>query len=120
MAKTLAQLDSEIRRLQAEAEVIRNKERLEVIGRIKEAIGVYGLTAADLGLSGSRRGRKDVGNADVGKKGRAAKTGATGRKKSSVVKYRDDRGNTWTGHGRRPRWFLDAIAAGRSEAELLA
>lgn len=28
------------------------------------------------------------------------------------VKYRDDKGNTWTGVGKRPNWILTALAAG--------
>ena len=120
MAKTLAQLDAEIRKLQAEAEALRDQERGDVIGRIKEAIAAYGLTAADLGLGGRGRGRKAADSANVGKKDRAPKKGSSARKGASVVKYRDDKGNTWSGHGRRPHWFLDALAGGKSEADLLA
>ena len=28
------------------------------------------------------------------------------------IKYRDDRGNTWTGVGQRPRWLVSALEAG--------
>jgi len=43
------------------------------------------------------------------------------KKVSSKPKYRnpDDKAQTWTGKGRRPRWYLDAIEAGKSEADLL-
>ena len=117
MAKTLAQLDAEIRKLQAEAEALRDRERGDVIDRIKEAIAVYGLTAADLGLG--ERGRKVHDSPTDGMKRRTPRNAAVGGKKPAVVKYRDDKGNTWSGHGRRPQWYLDAIASGKSEADLL-
>ena len=36
------------------------------------------------------------------------------RKKQAVAKYAnpDDKSQTWTGRGRQPQWFKDAIAAG--------
>jgi DNA-binding protein H-NS len=116
MAKTLAQLAAEIQKLQAEADKLRDKERGDVIDRIKEAIAVYGLTAADLGLGGRGRGRQVHDSTTVAKERRVA----AGRKSPAVVKYRDDKGNTWSGHGRRPQWYLDAIASGKSGDDLLA
>ena len=53
MAKSLAQLNRQIEKLQREAESLRKKEAGAVISRIKEAIDHYGLTAADLGLAKS-------------------------------------------------------------------
>jgi DNA-binding protein H-NS len=42
---------------------------------------------------------------------------ATGGK---VVKYTDGRGGTWTGYGRKPQWFIDAVARGVNPQDLLA
>lgn len=100
---SLAALNAQIAELQRQAEELRRAEIAEVVGKIKVAIVEYGLTAADLGLAakGTRRG---------GKSGSAA---------SSNVKYTDGK-NTWTGRGRRPQWFLDALASGSSEADLRA
>lgn len=119
MAKTLAQLNAEISKLQAEASALHDKERKEVIGRIKEAIASYKLTAADLGLTGRRSARSGADVETVGKKvGR--RKGTTAKKSTGTVKYRDDQGNTWTGHGRRPNWFVQALAGGKPESVLLA
>lgn len=97
---SLAQLQAQIAELQRQADELRRSERAEVIDNIKQAIAQYGLTAADLGLSGaSKRGRK----------------AATG----SPIKYRDGP-HTWTGRGRRPQWFVDALAAGKTAQDLLA
>lgn len=114
MAKSLAQLKKQIAALERQAEAIKQKETKDVIERIKEAIAFYDLTPAQLGFGAA---------AKAGRKAAAAKRGrkpAGGRKPASKVKYRDDAGNSWSGHGRRPRWFLDALAGGKSAQDLLA
>ena len=64
MPKSYAQLMKQIDVLRHQAESIKRKEVEGVIKRIREAITVYGLTAADLGLSGSKpaRGRAQAGS----------------------------------------------------------
>jgi DNA-binding protein H-NS len=115
MTKSLAQLNKQIAALQAQAEAIKKKEAAGVIARIKDAIAHYGLSAADLGLAGKApKAAKAVKAAKPGRK--------PGRKKAAkagVVKYRDG-ANTWTGHGRRPQWYVAAIAAGKKPEDLLA
>lgn len=108
MAKTLSQIQAEIRKLQAQAESIRKREAALVIVKIKEAIAHYGLSASDLGLAGKARRTMAP-----------ARTAGTKRSKSPV-KFRDANGNSWTGHGRRPRWFVEALASGKTEADLRA
>lgn len=104
MAKsTLEQINKRINELQREAARLREKEVGEVVGRIKEAIKVYGLTAADLGLAGKASA------------GRRAARPARGSDRSA--KYSDGNGNTWGGRGPRPRWLRDAIDAGRTLEE---
>jgi DNA-binding protein H-NS len=48
---------------------------------------------------------------------------ARGKTKGSKVKpkYRNpaDPSQTWAGRGKRPRWFADALAAGKKEKDLL-
>lgn len=113
MAKSLAQLKKQIAALERQAEAIKQKETKDVIERIREAIAFYDLTAAQLGFgAGAKAGRKT----------RAVKRGrkAGARKTASKVKYRDEAGNSWSGHGRRPRWFLDALASGKTAQDLLA
>lgn len=46
--QTLPELMAQIAALQAEAEKVRARERVDVITRIKEAIGVYGIEAREL------------------------------------------------------------------------
>lgn len=115
MAKTLAELQHEIEKLKRQAEALKAKEAKEVIARIKEAIAHYGLTAEDLGL-GARRGRKPgrpAGAAPVARKARSA------GKTVGAIKYRDEAGHAWTGRGKRPNWFKDALAAGKTPESML-
>ncbi|RZS58580.1 H-NS family nucleoid-associated regulatory protein [Sphaerotilus mobilis] len=144
--KTLAQIQSQIDKLQKEAEAIRAREVADVVGRIKEAIAHYGLTAGDLGLDGkvSRapakksgakaakteatpapkgRRRAAVTNAVTAEKpAKAAKAGKAGKAakpaRPSVIKFADDQGHSWTGVGKRPNWFLAAIASGKTADDL--
>lgn len=116
MPKSLAQIQAAIEKLQVQADTLKKKEASAVVARIKEAIAHYGLTAADLGLASTSTRPPKVGKGKVAK---AVKRKAGSRSKG-VVKYKDDAGNTWTGHGRRPQWFIDAINAGKPESDLRA
>jgi DNA-binding protein H-NS len=102
MSKTYHQILQEIERLQREAERLKQEEVAGVIARIKEAIQVYGLSAADLGLAGGAQKRL-AGNESLAS--------------AKAAKYRDEAGNSWSGRGPRPQWLRDALAAGRSIEE---
>lgn len=51
----------------------------------------------------------------------AAPARANGKRSHGEAKFANpaNSADTWTGRGRKPRWFLEAIAAGRSEDDLL-
>jgi DNA-binding protein H-NS len=114
MTKTYQQYIKQIQDLQAKAEKARRAEAEGVIARIRDAIEHYGLTAADLGLkatggiSATKTPRAKPGR----KPGRPRKVVAAGGSKVAP-KYRDEKGNTWAGRGKRPIWLRDALAAGR-------
>jgi DNA-binding protein H-NS len=38
-------------------------------------------------------------------------------RKPIAVKYRDDKGNTWTGRGVKPRWLTNALANGANQEQ---
>jgi len=96
MARTIAQIEAQIAKLQKQKDA----------RRIRKAIDYYGLTAEELGFAPGTRGEAAAGNA-------ARKTS-----RKVAVKYRDGAGNEWSGRGRRPAWFIAALAAGRSIDEL--
>lgn len=108
MAKTYAQLQQQIAQLQRAADALKAKEVAEVVGRIKLAITHYGLTPTDLFGPSSPKAAKAP----------KAKTVKTTQKSPTPPKYRDDAGNSWTGNGKRPRWFLAAIASGKTPKDL--
>lgn len=105
MTKTYIQLRKQIDALSRDAERLKKNEVKDVVARIKEAIDSYGLTAADLGLSGAKRGLKP------GFKRSPQRT--SGKKAVKAVKFRDGDGNTWVGRGPRPQWLRDALASGK-------
>jgi DNA-binding protein H-NS len=112
MARTLAQIQAQITKLKQEADALRAKEVSGVVARIQEAIAHYGLTPQDLFGNAPAKGR---GKAAIASK-RAAKGSV--KKPASAPKYRDEAGNTWTGHGKRPNWFKAALEAGKTAADL--
>lgn len=112
--KTFLEIQKQIQQLQKEADQLRKNEANDVLSRIKEAIEVYGFTAADLGVERGA-GRAARGQKIVKRGGKAAS-----RASSSVPKYRDQEGNVWSGRGPRPAWFKAALEAGTSADALLA
>jgi DNA-binding protein H-NS len=109
--KSLESIEAEITRLKAQAEELRSKERSGVINRILEAISVYEITAVELGFVRGRLAAKS-----------AKKTNTKVVSKRKIVraaKYRDAAGNTWSGLGKRPNWFKDALASGTPPEQLL-
>lgn len=107
MTKTLSRIQAQISKLQKEADAIRAREVGDVVKRIREAIAHYDLKVADLF---SVKSAKPAVKAAAKKPGR--KRGA------SPIKYRDEAGHTWTGVGKRPNWFKDALAAGKTKEDL--
>lgn len=109
MTKTYTQVMKQIDALKSEAEKLRRKEIAGVVGRIRDAIQHYGLTAADLGLGASAGATKP-------RKAAAKKSKASTKASRSpaAVKYRDEAGHTWVGIGKRPQWVRDALAAGKT------
>jgi DNA-binding protein H-NS len=108
---TYLQIQKQIETLRREADKLKRKEVDDVIEKIKEAVRVYELTAADLGLdgrSGTRRGRGPAAR----KPGRPAVPARSGGAKP--VKFRDESGNIWGGRGPRPQWLRDALSAGKA------
>ncbi len=111
MAKSLTQIQKQIARLQQEANSLKSRESKGVIARIKEAVVHYGLTKADI-FGGSTSAQ----NGSAKLRGRKA---ASGKKAPLPPKYRSESGQTWSGHGKRPNWFKDALARGKVADDLL-
>jgi len=113
--KTFVEIQKQIEQLQKEAEEVRQQEANEVLGRIKEAIAVYGFTASDLGFAraSTKSAAPSRGRGSIGRK--SAKNAPA----SALAKYRDQDGNVWSGRGPRPAWFKAALTAGKVPEDLL-
>jgi DNA-binding protein H-NS len=103
-ARNYESIQRKISALQAQADRIREKEKTGVIARIREAIGVYGITAAE--LFGASHGAPLRKSATVGKR-------------KALARYSDGNGNEWSGRGPRPRWLREALEAGKSLEDYL-
>lgn len=83
--------------------------------RLKEAKAAIEKVAKEYGVS--------IGAlvADEKPNGKAKKAKPAAKKTAAKPKYRNpaDPKQTWTGKGRRPKWYLDAVAGGKAEADLL-
>jgi DNA-binding protein H-NS len=96
--ENLKTLEQKIRELQSQADRIRAEERHGAIAQAKELVRQFGLSARELGLSA---------------------TITSAKRRPSVVKYSDGKGNTWGGVGKRPRWLNDALAQGKKVEDFL-
>ncbi len=116
---TLEALNVQIADLQAQAEALRAEEVAGVVARIRDAITHYGLTAADLGLGGKKaRTSKGAGAGVSSVAGKPAGKSAA-KKAPRTIKFADRQGHSWTGVGKRPNWFKDALASGTKPEDLL-
>ena len=88
----LSELQSQIAKLQQEADEILKKERIAVIRDIHEKLNAYNITIAELHI-----------------KAKSAKA-----KSPAVVKYRKDDYLTWVGRGPKPQWVKTVEANGDS------
>lgn len=111
MARTLVQIKKQIASLEKEAESVRKRETDGVIARIKIAIDFYGLSQQDLFEAKAKKSGRP-------KKLAIAATKKVAKKKAAA-KFKDPSSDkTWTGHGKRPAWFVQAIEGGKAAAEL--
>jgi DNA-binding protein H-NS len=109
LARTLVQIKKQIQQLEKEADRAHANEVAGVIRKIKTAIDFYGLTAEDLFGSGK------IKSAAKGKTPAPKKV----KKSPSPAKYQDKAtGKTWTGHGKRPAWFVSAIESGMKAEDM--
>lgn len=120
--KELERLKAKIAQMQQAAaalEAAHAKEVAEVVAKVKLAIEHYGLTAEDLGLAGrATKGAKAPGKVAPKKALKVAVAKRPAAKlPAGVIKYRDDAGNAWTGHGKRPGWFKAAIESGKKSED---
>ena len=101
-------LKARISTLQKQLAAAENK-KVPAIKKVISLMKKLGVTLADL-----------QGHAPNGQRRRGRPPGKTNGKSSKrarqkiAIKYRDDKGNTWTGRGKTPRWLAAAEKAGKN------
>lgn len=113
MPKSLQQVLNQIAKLEKEAKALRDKEKIGVVARIREAIAHYEITPAEL-FGSESAAKTSKGGAAV-----TRKAAEPAKKAPSIAKYTDGAGRTWSGVGKRPNWFKDALATGKTAEDLL-
>jgi len=96
---TYKEMKIKIAKLEQEAEALRKAELVAVISDIKAKMAEYGITSKDLGVIKNKK-KKPSGHASV--------------TAGPVARYRNEEGKTWSGRGRKPKWVVEALAAGKT------
>lgn len=106
---TKKQLERLIKDAERALKALSNKEKREAKKAAEKAAAKFGFSLAEL-TGGS-------GKAAPAKRGRPKKAGA---KSASPAKYANpaDPTQTWTGKGRQPLWYKDAVAGGTDPSKL--
>lgn len=99
---TYLELKAQAEKLLEKAEEQRKKEIEDVVADLKKKIEEYGITASDLGFSVATT-----------RKAKKTKTGTT----NTVAKYQNEKGETWSGMGRMPKWLKEEIDAGKTRED---
>jgi DNA-binding protein H-NS len=111
----LIDLQSQIEKLQKQADDLKSKEFSSTVADIRAKMAAFGITIKDLGGKAS---------AKKGKPGRPAKAGKVVKVRKSkaagvpvAAKFRGPNGETWSGRGLSPKWMTALVAQGRSKSD---
>lgn len=83
------------------------------IKKVKALMKKLGVTLEDLA---EKPGSADPATRRRGRprKGAADKPAKSAGSRKVAIKYRDEKGNTWTGRGKTPRWLVEAEKTGKT------
>lgn len=113
---TLIDIQSQIQKLQKQADDIKSREFDKTVEEIRAKMEAFGITVKDLQtIKRGARGAK-------GKKPAAARktVKSTSPKKAGspvAAKYHGPNGESWTGRGLTPRWLKSLLEQGRTKEE---
>jgi DNA-binding protein H-NS len=102
MTQSLDEVLAKIEELKQQAESMIANEKAAIVADMKSKIEKYKITASDLGLVAQYQ--------SIPLSGQKVK-------KLAEAKYQNplDTSQTWSGKGRRPKWFIDLLGSGESE-----
>lgn len=110
----LIDIQSQIQKLQKQAEEIKSKEFDKTVQEILAKMQAFGITTKDLqsALGGARKGRGRPADA---RKTKPVKVKKIKGSNTVAAKYRGPNGETWSGRGLTPRWLSTLLAQGQSK-----
>lgn len=112
----LVEIQSQIEKLQKQAQNIRSKEFANTVQEILAKMHAFGITVKDLQTAKPGKAAK----VSRGKGKTASIKPARASKKAGAVlaaKFRGPNGETWSGRGLTPKWLAALVAQGRSRQE---
>jgi DNA-binding protein H-NS len=110
-----------IEALKREAEEQKKNELGPMIERFKKAVEVYGIGPLDIFSReqiAATLPQQTPAPAFV-QQAKSTYSAQPQKPGSKAAKYADGKGGTWTGYGRKPQWFIDAISRGVDPQTLL-
>lgn len=116
----LVDIQSQIDKLQKQANEIRVREFDKTVQDILAKMNAFGITVKDLQ---TKRGAKLLGKRGAAKLAKTASKGggkrAPSKSAGTVVapKFRGPNGETWTGRGLMPRWLSALVASGKTKEQ---
>ena len=111
----LVDIQSQIEKLQKQAQQIKTKEFAKTVQDIQEKMRAFGITLKD--LQSPKSGKRVTLTESPAKKPRKASNKVLGNK--VAAKYRSADGKSWSGRGLMPRWLKALVAEGRAKEEFL-
>lgn len=111
----LIDLQSQIEKLQKQAEDLKSKEFASTVADIRAKMQAFGITVKDLGGKVGAKKSKAGRPAKVGKVAKVRKSKAIGV--PVAAKFKGPMGEAWSGRGLTPKWLKALEAQGRSKSE---
>lgn len=109
----LIDIQSQIEKLQKQANDIKAKEFAKTIKEIVALMQAYGITLKDLQTAGSRREKAKASAKPKPARNRVIKSAPV------AAKYSGPNGETWSGRGLTPRWLSALLSQGRQKEDFV-
>lgn len=109
----LIEIQSQIEKLQKQANDIKAKEFARTVQEIVAQMRAFGITSKDLQSGSARKEKAKVKVSTKAATGKARKAGTT----TVPAKYHGPNGETWSGRGLTPRWLAALVTQGKKKED---
>ncbi len=112
----LIDIQSQIEKLQKQANDIKAKEFTATVHEIQAKMQAFGITLKDLQSSKGAKGGRSKAKPPAAKSSKATKAPKVRKAGAPVAaKYRGPNGETWSGRGLMPKWLSALVAQGQTK-----